>query len=536
MGSRTRNVIATLSAGGLVAAFNVVPSALPMAESQNEMDPAVKELAADIDEILEDPRMDGSQASVVVADATSGDVLYERGGDDRLMPASNQKILTSAAAMDILGPDHTFSTTVETDARHTGRILAGDLYLRGTGDPTLLVEDYEVLADEIVAAGIQRVHGGVVADDTWFDDVRLGLNWTWDSEQYYYGAQISALTVSPDVDYDSGTVIVEVDPGRRAGDPPRVTVIPENDYVEIVNDAQTTAAGTGQAIGINRLPGSNTIRITGTIATDGAQARTWRSVWEPTDFAAGLFLQALEERGVQVREGISRGATPDGARVLAERESMPLSELLIPFMKLSNNGHAEILIKSMGQAVADAGTWSAGNEALRSSLRDWGVEPATMAIADGSGLSRRNLVPPNEIITLLRSLQDEPWYDTWYESMPVAGIEERLVGGTLRFRMAGTAAEGNARGKTGTLTAATGLSGYVTTADGDELVYSILINNHVSAKPSDLEDRIVVRLAEHSADGSAVTTSQVPPAPAEQPENGLHGELGDVECSWVKTC
>ncbi|NDL56770.1 D-alanyl-D-alanine carboxypeptidase/D-alanyl-D-alanine endopeptidase [Phytoactinopolyspora mesophila] len=529
MHGRTRNVIATLAAGGLVAAFNVVPSALPATDSKDELAPAVQDLAADIDEILADPRMDGSQASVVVADAASGEVLYERNGENRLMPASNQKIVTSAAAMDVLGPDYTFTTTVETDARHTGRILAGDLYLRGTGDPTMLVEDYEALADEIADAGIQRVHGGVVADDTWFDDVRLGLGWDWDDEPFYYSAQISALTAAPDTDYDAGTVIIEVDPGRRVGDAPQVTMTPENEYVEIVNDATTTEAGTGRSLSIDRERGGNTIRISGTIATDGSGSRVWRTVWEPTDFAAHLFLAALEDRGVHVREGISRGSTPGDARVLAAHESMSLSELLIPFMKLSNNGHAEVLMKAMGRETAGAGTWAAGREAVRESLRGWDVEPGNMAIADGSGLGRRNWIPANELITLLRSIQDETWYDQWYESMPVAGIEERLVGGTLRSRMSGTAAEGNAVGKTGTLTGATGLSGYVTTADGDELVYSILLNYYLSGKPSDLEDQIVVRLAEHSADGeSPMGTFSVPEPPAEMPD--------DLECSWTKAC
>ncbi|AYY14062.1 D-alanyl-D-alanine carboxypeptidase/D-alanyl-D-alanine-endopeptidase [Actinobacteria bacterium YIM 96077] len=523
-----RGVVATLAAGGLVAAFNVVPSAFPSADEQFD-EPAASDLAADIDEILDDPRMDGSQASVVVADAETGDVLYDRDGENRLMPASNQKMVTSAAAMELLGPDYTFTTTVESDAQQRGRVLAGDLYLRGTGDPTMLAEDYEALADEIADAGIQRVHGAVVADDTWFDDVRLGLGWDWDDEQYYYSAQISALSIAPDTDYDAGTVIIKVDPGSTVGDEPEVTVIPDNDYVEIINEAETTEAGTGRSIGINRDRGSNTIRITGTIATDGGQARVWRSVWEPTGLAAHVFHDALEERGVAVRGDVEVGETPDGAEVLASHESMTLSELLIPFMKLSNNGHAEVLMKAMGRERSDAGTWAAGREAVSEALQGWDVDPSDMAIADGSGLARRNWVPPNQLIALLRGIQDEPWFDAWYESMPLAGAEERFEGGTLRFRMDGTAAEGNVRAKTGTLTGATALSGYVTTADDQELVFSIIFNNYLSGKPSDLEDRIAVRLAEHGGEGETSTgTFSVPAPPVEQP--------GDVECSWVKAC
>ncbi|NED99943.1 D-alanyl-D-alanine carboxypeptidase/D-alanyl-D-alanine endopeptidase [Phytoactinopolyspora halotolerans] len=530
MQRRARNVIATLAAGGVVAAINVVPSALPSADSTNELDPAAKELAADIDEILADPRMDGSQVSVVVAEAETGDVLYERDGDDRLMPASNKKLFTAAAAMDVLGPDYTFDTTVETDARHAGRILAGDLYLRGTGDPTMLAEDYEALADEIADAGIERVHGAVVVDDTWFDDRRLGLGWNWDDEQYYYSAQISALSIAPDTDYDAGTVIVRVEPGSRAGDAAEVTVIPENDYVEIVNDATTTDAGSGRNISIERAHGQEEIRVSGTIATDSAATSQWRAVWEPTGLAADVFVRALQERGVRVREGVEFGPTPDDARVLASHESMPLSELLIPFMKLSNNGHAEVLIKAMGREAAGAGTWPAGLDVMDDTMEAWGLDTGTIGSVDGSGLSRRNWIPPNEIIQLLLAVQDEPWYDAWYESLPVAGVEERFVGGTLRFRMDGTAADGNVRGKTGTLTGATGLSGYVTTADGDELVYSILLNNYLSSKPSDIEDAIAIRLAEHTEGGEpSATTFRAPPEPrTDQP--------GDLECSWTKAC
>lgn len=529
MRSQTRRLTATLALGGLVAMLNVIPSTLPAAERQNEAGPAVADLASDIDEILADPRLDGSQASVVVADAGTGDVLYDHNGENRLMPASNQKLFTSAAAMGILGPGYRFSTTVESDARQSGRILAGNLYLRGTGDPTMLAEDYEALADEIAAAGIQRVHGAVVADDTWFDDVRLGLGWDWDDEPYYYSAQISALTVSPDTDYDAGTVIVEVDPGRRAGEPAKVTMIPENSHVEIVNDAVTTEAGTGRSISIERAHGSSQIRVSGTIATDGAQLRQWRSVWEPTELAAHLFLHALESRGVQVRAGLTHGATPADARVLASHESMPLSELLIPFMKLSNNGHAEVLVKAIGRQMANAGTWDAGLTAMLDVLKGWGVNTDAVASADGSGLSRRNWIPAEELVALLHGVQDEPWFDTWYASMPVAGVEERFVGGTLRFRMDGTAAEGNVRAKTGSLTGATALSGYVTTADGEDLVFAIIMNNYLSSQPRDLEDRIAIRLAEHTADRAVTAgTLRAPASPVKLPDG--------LECSWTKAC
>ena len=168
-----------------------------------------------IDRILVDARMDGGAASVVIADAATGERLYQRDGTDRLMPASNTKLATSTAAMALLGPDHRFRTDVlSTGSRH-GSVLRGDLYLRGGGDPTTLAKDYDQLAADLAASGITRVTGRLVADDTRFDTQRLGRSWAADDESSYYSAQISPLTVAPDTDYDSGTVIVEATPGRQ---------------------------------------------------------------------------------------------------------------------------------------------------------------------------------------------------------------------------------------------------------------------------------------------------------------------------------
>jgi serine-type D-Ala-D-Ala carboxypeptidase/endopeptidase (penicillin-binding protein 4) len=155
-------------------------------------------------------------------------------------------------------------------------------------------------------------------------------------------------------------------------------------------------------------------------------------------------------------------------------------------------------------------------------------------------LSRRNWLPGNEIVDMLLAIQDEAWFDAWYESMPVAGVNERMIGGTLRNRMAGTAAEDNVRAKTGSLTGASALSGYVTTADDDELVFAIVLNYYLSGKPADLEDGIAVRLAEHTADGEVAVHTFRGSEPAEpSPEQlGEHApaDAAELECSWTKSC
>ncbi|WP_053205797.1 D-alanyl-D-alanine carboxypeptidase/D-alanyl-D-alanine endopeptidase [Jiangella muralis] len=525
MATWTRTLAVTAGATALVVTGNVASHLLaaePEAAPPDAL--AADPLAADLDAILDDPRLDGGQASVVVRDAATGETLYEHDGDQRLMPASNEKLLTSAVALDVLGPDHTFATTVATAGQRTGPILRGDVYLRGTGDPTLLASDYADLAAQLAADGVRVVSGRVLADDTWFDDVRLGNDWMWDDEAYYYAAPVSALTVAPDTDYDAGSVIVNVDPGAAAGAPAVVTLTPHTDAVTIVNEATT---GTRNAVSVEREHGTGRIVVSGTVAAGGSGASEWASVEEPTDYAADVFVKALAAEGVRVTGGIGRGVTPSGATVVAEHESMPLSELMVPFLKLSNNGHAEVLIKAMGREVSGAGTWSAGLAVLRAELADYGVDTATVANRDGSGLSRRNLIPAAELADLLVAAQDRPWFDAWYEALPIAGASDRMVGGTLRSRMAGTSAAGNVHAKTGSLTGASALSGYVDDADGRRLVFSIVFNDHLSSKPSDLEDRIAVRLALHSETEAARVTS-VDITAVELPD--------DVECSWVKAC
>nr|BFE83018.1 hypothetical protein GCM10020093_056190 [Planobispora longispora] len=204
----------------------------------------------------------------------------------------------------------------------------------------------------------------------------------------------------------------------------------------------------------------------------------------------------------------ARGAAPSGAATVAERRSMPLGELLVPFMKLSNNMHAEILTKSIGREVSGAGTWSAGLAAITSFAQ--ANRMPTLRMRDGSGLSRVDGLTPGGVTGMLLALRSQPWFDTWYGSLPVAGEADRMVGGTLRSRMRGTPAAGNVRAKTGSLTGVTSLSGYVTGADGEPLVFSIMINQYLSASPKDVEDKIAIRLARFSRTSPA----EIPAVPA----------------------
>lgn len=482
-------------------------------------------LTADLDRILADPRLTASAVGVVVRDADTGDLLYSRSGNHRFQPASTAKVVTSAVALDGLGPDHRWTTDLATTAAVQGTELAGDLYLRGTGDPTTLARDYDDLAAQLAATGVRTVRGDLVADATSFDSVPLGTGWAWDDEPYYYSAQTSALTVAPDTDYDAGTVVVRVSPGA-AGGPAQVRVDPP---VELdIRNTATTATGGG--VQVQRAHGTNVVHVTGSIAPGSAGHAAYISVDNPTALVAGLFRESLAAKGITVTGGTGFRATPASARVLATHRSMTLRELLVPFLKLSNNLHAEALIKTLGREFQGQGSWPAGVRALESLLPGLGVDPLTMNLFDGSGLSRMDVLSPEQLVAVLRSARAKPWFQSWYDALPVAGRPDRLEGGTLRSRMAGTAAAGNVHAKTGSMTGVTGLAGYVTNADGRRLVFSLVFNNFVSGVPRDVEDAIAVRLASDRA-GQAQPGARA----------GLRSTTGadprqDLECSWTKSC
>jgi len=424
-----------------------------------------------LDHLLADPALDGATVSVMVRDARSGSTLYQHNPRTRLIPASNLKLLTTAAAMDVLGPQYRFSTQLLSDGTRQGERLAGNLYLRGLGDPTTQFADYQALAVQLASQGVRQVQGDLVFDDTWFDAERLGLDWAQDDESTYYGAQISALTVSPNADFDAGTLLVTAKAPVALGQPVSVVVSPSTDYVQLSNRA---VSGPGNSYGITRQHGTNLLQLTGALAP-GKQSRQWVSVWEPTQLVANLFEQALAQQGIHVLgRRVIGGTSPATATVLAEHQSAPLQGLITPLLKLSNNNMSEALLKAMGRKTANAGTAAAGVAAVTAFMQRQGLDPATLNQVDGSGLSRRNLVSSQNLTDLLLATSKQPWFDAWYNALPIAGNADRMTGGSLRYRLRGTAAQNNLHAKTGSMAGVSSLSGYITDAEGRRLVFSMI--------------------------------------------------------------
>lgn len=446
--------------------------------------------------LQDEPALKGAIAGISIRSANTGDLKFVHNGDTRLRPASNMKLLTAAVALSVLGEKYKFTTDVLTDGTITDHTLSGNLYLRGKGDPTLLKKDFDRLAEKIKKSGIHVIEGNLIGDDSWYDEVRLSPDLIWSDEYVYYGSQISALTASPNKDFDSGTVQITVTPGKAIGDEAEIQVEPKTDYVKIVNHAVTISLDTDTEIMFNRKHGENEITIEGIIPIDGSNEKEWIAVWEPSLYALDLFRQSLAEHGIKLNSDVKKGKTPPEAAVITSHQSIPLSELLVPFMKLSNNGHAEVLVKEMGRMVKGEGSWEKGLEVIYEQISSLGMNPNTVVIRDGSGISHVNLIPANEISNLLYHVQTEPWFPAFLNSLPVAGNDERLTGGTLKDRMASAAMTGNVIAKTGTITTVTSLSGYVKTKSGESLIFSILLNNMLDEKKGkEIEDKIVAILA-----------------------------------------
>jgi serine-type D-Ala-D-Ala carboxypeptidase/endopeptidase (penicillin-binding protein 4) len=411
----------------------------------------------------------------------------------------------------------------------SGKTVSGNVYLRGQGDPTMTYEQFDALAAAVAKAGITKFSGGLVADDSWFDRVPLGLDWSWQDETYADTAPISALTVAADTKFDTGSVAVQSKPGSAAGKPAALTIVPANSVVKIVNSTTTGAAGSADTVTATRAHGTNTITVTGSSPLKATAAGIdLVSVADPTQLAAGVFRDALKRHGVTVTGSTSVGGTPSSVKTITDHASIPLSQLLPPFLKLSNNGHAELLTKAMGRAKSptSAGSWPTGLAAAGAALKGLGVDTTVISMGDGSGLSRRDWLTTGQVAALLTAAQSRPWFAAWYAALPIAGDPDPMIGGTLSSRMRNTPAAGNVHAKTGTLSSVNALSGYVSDATGRKLVFSSIANN-AQANVSDILDSAAVAMA--SSGGSALAARQAPQVtPHVVTRNG-----SDVECSWV---
>jgi len=448
-----------------------------------------------INSIMNDSRMKAASSSVTIRKASSGEIVYQYYADKSITPASTLKILTASAALETLGENYRFSTDVLADGILANGTLGGNLYLRGKGDPTLLKRDFDNFASSLAKKGIKKLSGNLVGDDTWFDTDRLSPDISKEDEPYYYAAQISALTLSPNTDYDAGSVIVEAKPtvnGRAS----KVTLTPATSVVRVINRSKTVPKGYGNTLKITRQVGTNNIVITGNSPLGSAGKKEWIAVSNPTAYALDVFKKSLASKGISLSSSskVVRGKTPTNARVLVSKKSTTLRQLMVPFLKLSNNTHAEVLAKEMGKVTYGEGSWDTGLTVMREYAESVGLDLNQWTFEDASGMSHDNKISSSQLSKLLQHVRSEPWYGSFLKGLPIAGASDRFVGGTLKTRMKSSPAKGNVIAKTGSLDNVSALAGYATTKDGELLVFTILTQNTKSSTVPVL-DRMATAIA-----------------------------------------
>jgi serine-type D-Ala-D-Ala carboxypeptidase/endopeptidase (penicillin-binding protein 4) len=458
----------------------------------------VLQLQRDIDAVLAAPPLARSFWGIVVQSAADGRVLYTRNGNKLLMPGSTMKIVTLAAAAERLGWDYSFETRLAAAGSIEAGVLNGDLVVIGSGDPSIVTENgtaarlFDSWAAALKSSGIHAISGRIIGDDNAFDDDSLGPGWTWDDIAGRDAAPVSGLQ------FNENVVQATLAPGPAPGSPASVTLVPGGSSLVVENHLLTGATGAPPSITIRRSAGSNHVEFRGTLPAGSEPLVRVASVDNPTLFFVTALRDALTAAGIDVRgpavDVDDIADAPPGPQVtIATYRSPSLASLAVRLMKNSQNLYAETLLKALG-STGGAPTLEQGRAIVAETLEPWGVVPAELVQVDGSGLSRYNYVTADTLLTVLVHVnRDSRLHAAFEASLPLAGRD-----GTLAARMNGTAAEGNARAKSGTLANVRSLAGYVSTADGEPLVFVLIANNFGTMPEVAIGaiDEIVVKLAE----------------------------------------
>jgi D-alanyl-D-alanine carboxypeptidase/D-alanyl-D-alanine-endopeptidase (penicillin-binding protein 4) len=437
-----------------------------------------------------------------VVELSSGKTLYRRNEDRLFLPASNMKLFTTALALLRLGPDYQFITRLMLDP-------SGDMVLVGGGDPSLSGRAYpyrkdaalgpplqaiEALADQAVAGGVRRVDGDVVGDDRLYPWTPYPPSWTQDDALGDSGAPVSALSVN------DNAITLMVRPGARPGDPAQISVDPALEYFSVDNRIATAGRGGETKVRIFRLPGSRQILMSGSIPAGHAALVEEVALDDPALYTACALYDALTRRGVAIagrpvarHRAAGADYEPPAGTVVSSRTSPPLVLLLQVMQKVSENLHAELMLREVGRVTRNAGTREAGLDELAALLAAIGASPAEFRLEDGSGLSRNTLVSPRLVTRLLEYLHASKYRDTWISLLPVGGED-----GTLANRLCCVTGGRGIYAKTGSLSRALTLSGYADSKTYGRLAFSILVNNF-SAPSGEVRswiDRIAMTLLE----------------------------------------
>jgi len=426
-------------------------------------------------------------------------VLYAHDADRLFTPASNTKIVTSVSALLQLGAEYRFQTELSYQGvLQADGVLQGDLYIKGYGDPSIhtgpplqVHEGVSIsqMVESLLQKNVRHIHGNLVVDDTYFDDQRLGEGWASDYESEYYSAQTSALSLN------RGVVQIECRAGAAVGDEIVVAVTPATTYVKLVIEAKTVAEGEPNTLQIKRERAKNVIRITGNLPMTESAAECI-TVEEPAAYTGTVLKEKMGEAGISFspESRVLAGKASAENTILASFSSAPLHTLVTQLNKVSDNHYAEMLLKTMGAVKKGEGSTAAGLQVVKETMEELGMA-GPFEMRDGSGLSVYNLFSPRQMLTLLEAVMTKREFEPFLHSLPHAGVD-----GSLASRMKESPAFQRVQAKTGTLTAVSCLSGYLTTLAGERLLFSIMCNGYVGDTDDlkDVEDQICSALVEYT--------------------------------------
>jgi D-alanyl-D-alanine carboxypeptidase/D-alanyl-D-alanine-endopeptidase (penicillin-binding protein 4) len=459
-----------------------------------------------VDSVLAAPMWRNARWGMLVVDAERGDTLVTHDADRLFMPASNQKLLTGAIAMQRLGPDFRWRTPTFLRGVQRGRTFRGQLLVEGRGDPSIsnamrsgrAANAFAPMIEALIARGITRIVGSVAPTGDAMPGLTTGYGWAYDDFDAGYSAAIDELL------FNEGELYLKVRAGTTVGDPVQVERAPTSRYPALRVDARTRAPHLppGAAPAASPRPPRLTaaydsigeaVIVSGTLPVGDSTTLTI-AYRHPADAFMAALHEALEARGIQVinRRLLPRDTAGRPIDTLAVLESPPLADVLRRMEKPSQNQMAELFFRTTALVTTGSGSADSAQAVGARTLAEWGIASQDVAYRDGSGLSRHDYLTPRAVVKVLDAMRRSPHAEIFRESLPIAGVD-----GTIGNRMKGTAAAGNARAKTGTLDKTRALSGYVTTGDGRLVLFSLLCNNFTvpNREVERVQDMIVSLLA-----------------------------------------
>jgi D-alanyl-D-alanine carboxypeptidase/D-alanyl-D-alanine-endopeptidase (penicillin-binding protein 4) len=477
-------------------------------------------LQARLAALLDEPRFAQAQWGVKAVSLDSGQTLFERNADKLLKPASNAKLYAAALALDRLGPDYRIQTSFYAAARpDTQGVIHGDLLVYGRGDPSFSArfnggnykKALQPVLDALLAAGVKKIDGGIIGDESYFRGAPFGAEWAWEDLQEHYGAPASALT------FQDNVVDLMFRPGGAAGDPGEIVTMPETSIVTFSNRTQTVPPHIFGRIRLYRPVGESVVYAWGPVPLGSTGESESVSVPRPALWFVTMLKEGLAQQGVAVTGGVreedwlTREASPidwSNLTEVATVQSRPLADIVKQTLKPSENLYAQLLWLQIGarsggtNGASGRSTEAEGLVEMQKFLRSAGISRNMAQPDEGSGLSRACLVTPSATVQLLTFMNTHRCRDAFVDALPLAGVD-----GTLRNRFKGTVAAGNLRAKTGSLGGVNTLSGYVTTAGKEKLVFSIMLNNdRDEGEGRAAIDAAALELAEFGGESSAHNT------------------------------